>query len=137
MALTPHGPGFSFVDRYKVIESKKKIRASKWLDPNNTYFKDHFPGNPLMPGVLLVECAAQSAGILWQNSEQNDSASALFLAQINQFRISKPVLPGQTLEINVSLDKDFGTLAQFSAELAVEGIQVASGSITLSRSCKD
>ena len=62
MSLTPHGPGFSFLDSFEILEPGKRGRGRKWLNPKLAFFADHFPGNPLMPGVLLVECAAQAAG---------------------------------------------------------------------------
>ncbi|HUI08580.1 MAG TPA: hypothetical protein VL486_16390 [Verrucomicrobiae bacterium] len=127
MKLTPHGPGFSFVDSFELIEPAKRGRGRKWLDPAAPFFADHFPGNPLMPGVLLVECAAQSAGALWQQP------GTAFLAAVTQFRFIKPVLPDQTLEIEVSLEKDFGALAQFEAVLRIGSEVVAQGRLTLSR----
>lgn len=127
MSLTPHGPGFSFVDSFEVIEIGKRGRGLKWLDPAAPFFADHFPGNPLMPGVLLVECAAQTAGALWQQP------GAAFLAAVTQFRFIKPVLPDQTLEIEATLEKDFGALAQFEAILRVNSEVVAQGRLTLSR----
>src|ERR1039457_2659280 len=78
MSLTPHGPGFSFIDSFEIIESQKRGRGRKWLDPAAPFFADHFPGNPLMPGVLLIECAAQAAGVLWQPS------GGAFLAAVSQ-----------------------------------------------------
>jgi 3-hydroxyacyl-[acyl-carrier-protein] dehydratase len=126
MSLTPHGPGFSFVDSFEVIEPGKRGQGSKWLDPASPFFADHFPGNPLMPGVLLVECAAQTAGALWQKP------GAAFLAAVTQFRFIKPVFPDQKLEIEVTLVKDFGTLAQFETILRVGEEVVAQGRLTLS-----
>jgi 3-hydroxyacyl-[acyl-carrier-protein] dehydratase len=128
MSLTPHGPGFSFVDSFELIEPGKRGRGRKWLDPAAPFFADHFPGNPLMPGVLLIECAAQTAGALWRQP------SVAFLAAVTQFRFIKPVLPNQTLEIEVTLEKDFGALAQFDAVLRVGPDVVAQGRLTLSRS---
>ena len=127
MSLTPHGPGFSFVDSFEMIEPGKRGRGSKWLDPAAPFFADHFPGNPLMPGVLLIECAAKTAGALWQKP------GAAFLAAVMQFRFVKPVFPDQKLEIDVTLEKDFGALAQFEAVLRVNSEVVAQGRLTLSR----
>lgn len=124
MSLTPHGPGFSFLDTIE-IESDR-ARGKKWLDPASPYFADHFPGNPLMPGVLLIECGAQAAGALWKQKQA-------FLASVQQFRFLKPVLPGQTVEIEVALEKDFGALAQFEVMLSVAGQTVAQGKLTMSR----
>jgi 3-hydroxymyristoyl/3-hydroxydecanoyl-(acyl carrier protein) dehydratase len=127
MSLTPHGPGFSFLDSFEVLEPTKRGHGRKWLDPASPYFADHFPGNPLMPGVLLVECAAQAAGALWQKE------GTVFLAAVQQFRFLQPVLPGQTLEIDVTLEKEFGPLAQFDAVLHVVSTVVAQGKLAISR----
>ena len=101
--------------------------VARWLDPKAPFFADHFPGNPLMPGVLLVECAAQAAGVLWQQP------GAAYLAAVRDFRFRKPVLPDQTLEIDVSLEKEMGAFAQFDAVLRVGSTVVAQGRLTLSR----
>jgi 3-hydroxyacyl-[acyl-carrier-protein] dehydratase len=127
MSLTPHGPGFSFLDSFEILELGKHGRGRKWLDPAARFFADHFPGNPLMPGVLLIECAAQAAGVLWQ------PVGAAFLAGVSQFRFRKPVLPGQTLDIDVTLEKEFGAFAQFDAVLRVGETVTAQGKLTLSR----
>jgi 3-hydroxyacyl-[acyl-carrier-protein] dehydratase len=127
MSLTPHGPGFSFLDSFEIIEPQKRGRGRKWLDPAALFFVDHFPGSPLMPGVLLIECAAQAAGVLWQPS------GGAFLAAVSQFRFRKPVLPGQTLEIEVTLEKELGAFAQFDAVLRVGPTVVTQGKLTLSR----
>jgi 3-hydroxyacyl-[acyl-carrier-protein] dehydratase len=127
MSLTPHGPGFSFLDSFDVLEPGKSGRGRKWLDPAAPFFADHFPGKPVMPGVLMIECAAQAAGVLWRQK------GGAFLAAANQFRFRRPVLPGQTLEIEVTLEKELGAFAQFDAVLRVGGTVVAQGKLTLSR----
>lgn len=129
-ALTPHGPGFRFIDTTELMEPGRRLRASKWLDPKMSFFADHFPGEALMPGVLLIESAAQAAGALWvsiHGGEQRRYA----LAQVVQFKMQKPVLPDQTLTIEAALEKDFGTLAQFETKLFVGDEVVALGRIIL------
>jgi 3-hydroxyacyl-[acyl-carrier-protein] dehydratase len=127
MSLTPHGPGFSFLDSFEILEPGKRGRGRKWLDPKAPFFADHFPGNPLMPGVLLVECAAQAAGVLWQQP------GVAYLAAVRDFRFRKPVLPDQTLDIEVTLEKEMGALAQFDAVLRVGPTVVTQGKLMLSR----
>src|ERR1043166_3339624 len=127
MTLTPHGPGFSFLDSLEIVGPGRRARGAKWLDPKSAFFADHFPGNPLMPGVLLIECGAQAAGALWQQPQA-------FLARVQQFSFLKSVQPGQTVEVTVALEKDFGALAQFDVILSVDHTTVAQGKLTMSRS---
>jgi 3-hydroxyacyl-[acyl-carrier-protein] dehydratase len=102
------------------------------MNPALPFFADHFPGNPLVPGVLLIECAAQAAGCLWSERRQDPRFTAT-VAQVNLFRFLREVRPDQTVEVTVKLEKDFGTLAQFEAELRVEDTPVALGRLTLSQ----
>lgn len=133
--LTPHGPGFRFVDRFERSSPTVGI-GWKYLDASEPFFADHFPGQPLMPAVLLVECAAQAAGVLLvQDSE--DPTTPLFLASIDQFRILSPVLPGDTVETQISIVKEMGSLVQVQAECRVREIHVARGLIILSRKMAD
>ena len=131
LPLTPHGPGFRFIDRFEGTDPKHGT-AWKHLNPDALFFADHFPGQPLMPAVFLVECAAQAAGVLWM-MESTQPETPLFLASIDQFRILGPVGPDQTIETSISLIKELGSLAQFEAECTVDGSTVARGRIMLSR----
>lgn len=133
--LTPHGPGFSFVDAFERTGVASGVASLK-LNPTQPYFADHFPGNPLMPAVLLAECAAQGAGILWMQDTQQ-SEKPVFLASIDQFRILGPARPGDTLTTKIELIKELGDLAQFEAECSVNQQVVARGRFMLSRQLKE
>jgi 3-hydroxyacyl-[acyl-carrier-protein] dehydratase len=133
MSLTPHGPQFSFLDAFEVTVAGSKGCGRKWLDPKLAFFADHFPGRPLMPGVLLIECAAQAAGALWASMLAADAPAHFTLAQIAQFKLQQPVQPGDTVETDVALDKVFGQLAQFDVTLSVGGKEIARGRIVLSQ----
>ena len=130
-SLTPHGKSFSFLDAFELLEPAKKGRGSKWLDPALPFFADHFPGNPLMPAVLLIECAAQAAGALWASTQGADTPGHFVLAQVLQFKISRSVLPGETLESEVTLQASFGKLAQFDVVLLANKEEAARGRIVL------
>ena len=132
MSLTPHGPGFSFLDAFEVTEPGRRGRGRKWLDPALPFFAAHFPSEPLMPAVLLVEAAAQAAGALWASTLDTSAPKRFALAQIAQFKVTAPVRPRTTVETDVMLDQVLGSLAQFSVTLQVEGSEVARGRIVLS-----
>jgi len=133
MILTPHGPGFSFLDSFNVTVPGREGRGCKWLDPQMPFFTDHFPGQPLMPGVLLIECAAQTAGALWASTLDDKAPPHFILAQVLQFKIQKPVLPGETIETDVVLENSLGQLAQFIVTLRVTQNEVARGKLVLSQ----
>ncbi len=132
MSLTPHGPGFSFLDAFAVTEPGRRGEGRKWLDPRLPFFADHFPGEPLMPGVLLIETAAQAAGALWASTLSASAPSRFVLAQIVQFKILQPVRPDETVITDVTLDHLLGSLAQFSVVLMVNQAEVARGRLVLS-----
>ena len=132
MSLTPHGHGFSFLDAFEITVAGREGRGRKWLDPKLAFFADHFPGQPLMPGVLLIECAAQAAGALWASTLATDAPAHFTLAQVVQFKLQQPVQPGETVETHVVLDKVFCQLAQFDVTLRVGEREIARGRIVLS-----
>jgi 3-hydroxyacyl-[acyl-carrier-protein] dehydratase len=133
MSLTPHGPGFSFLDAFELTVAGRVGIGRKWLDPALPFFADHFPGQPLMPGVLLIECAAQTAGALWASTLAAEAPKHFVLAQVLQFKLQQPVMPGDTIQTEVSLENIFGPLAQFAVTLRVNQLEVARGRIVLSR----
>ena len=130
-SLTPHGKGFSFLDSFAITSSPQHGRGTKWLDPKLSFFADHFPGKPIMPAVLLIECAAQAAGALWASQLGEKTPSHFVLAQVLQFKILQAVLPGKKIETDVTLVTALGKLAQFEVVLSDGPCEVARGKIIL------
>jgi 3-hydroxyacyl-[acyl-carrier-protein] dehydratase len=131
MSLTPHGPGFSFLDSFAVTVPGREGRGTKWLDPALPFFADHFPGRPLRPGVLLIECGAQAAGALWASILGSEAPHAFVLAQVVQFKIQAPVAPGEAVETEVVFAAALGALAQFDVTLRAGGKEIARGRLVL------
>jgi|APGre2960657505_1045072.scaffolds.fasta_scaffold35408_2 3-hydroxyacyl-[acyl-carrier-protein] dehydratase len=129
---TPHGEGFSFIDSFEITSHSLSLTAKKLLRDDLPFFRDHFPNNPIMPGALLIESTAQAAGILWASNSLSLPAPFLFLAQVLAFKIVRPVRPNQLIEITATLDRVFGSLAQFTVTVSEGGSPVASGKIVLS-----
>lgn len=130
-SLTPHGKGFSFLDTFERVGNSQRGRGTKWLDPQLPFFADHFPGKPLMPAVLLIECGAQTAGALWASLKGTQAPVRFVLAQVLQFKILNSVLPGEKIDTEATLETSFGNLAQFEVVLLVNQLEVARGKIVL------
>ena len=97
--LAPRYP-FLLVDRVTELEAGKKLVAYKNVTINEEFFNGHFPGHPVMPGVLILEALAQATAILAYKSESMDPASKVtYLMGIDNARFRKPVLPGDRLEL--------------------------------------
>ena len=121
----PHGLSFRFIDRVLEIIPGERIVALKNATANEPYLQGHFPGNPLMPGVLLLEAMAQTAGLLLP------AGSSAFLAQVKEARFRRPVVPGDQLRIEAARLTGLGTLHRFEVKAFVEGAAAAEAEIVL------
>jgi beta-hydroxyacyl-ACP dehydratase FabZ len=120
--ILPHRYPFLLVDR--IIEiSEKRIVGIKNVTINEPFFQGHFPGHPIMPGVLIIEAMAQVGGVGALNLKDNLGKLAYFLS-INNARFKKPVVPGDTLKIEVELLKTKLSIMQVHAVAKVEGVIV-------------
>ena len=127
---TPHGPGFRFLDSFRTADGKG---IGEWTpEPDLWFFRDHFPGRPLVPAVLLLEFAAQAAGALWMQGGGSPE-TPLFLAGTDGLKVKSPALPGETLVAQVETIREFGPLAQFSFTITAAGRPVAEGRVTMAR----
>ena len=122
--LLPHRYPFLLIDRILELEDMRVV-AIKNVTMNEPHFTGHFPGFPVMPGVLIVEAMAQTAGVLVLNRMQNRGEKLVFLAMIEQARFRKPVVPGDQLRIEVVFLKLKPTVAKIHAVATVDGAVVA------------
>src|SRR5512143_1905251 len=120
-ALIPHRPPSLWLDRIDEIEPGVRCVASKSLPVDAPCFAGHVPGHPILPGVFLVEAAAQAAGVMLaagvSASTHGGAPESALLASINVFKFVKPVLPGSTLEITVRRRGEVGRLIQVAATI--------------------
>ena len=127
--LLPHRYPFLLVDRVIELVPDKSVVALKNVTINEHFFLGHFPGHPVMPGVLIVEAMAQAAGLLTQISSRmkGDQGSPLFyLAKVDNARFNAPVVPGDQLRLEVSLKRLMRGMGLFVARSLVDGKEVAS-----------
>jgi 3-hydroxymyristoyl/3-hydroxydecanoyl-(acyl carrier protein) dehydratase len=136
LPLLPHRPPFLFVDRVMTLEPHKLIIAERELRPDEPQFAGHFPGRPIMPGVLITEALAQTSGLLIGLSEKMSSAAppekpkAYFLALANM-KFTHPAVPGDVLVLRATSDRQFATLHRFNVEATAGRNLIAAGSLTL------
>lgn len=127
LAHLPQRYPFQMIDRVELVEPGKRIVALKAVSANEPYFQGHFPGRPIMPGVLILEAMAQAAGILVFRTlgAKPDENSVYYYAGIDNARFKKPVGPGDQLLIEVTLAASKRGIWKFSGVARVDG-QVAS-----------
>jgi 3-hydroxyacyl-[acyl-carrier-protein] dehydratase len=125
-ATLPHRYPFLLVDRILELEPGKRAVGIKNVSVNEDFFNGHFPGNPIMPGVLIVEAMAQVAGILALVTTQN-SGSLAFIAGIDKMRFRRPVVPGDQLVTEVTLLKTKNDIGRVKVVGRVDGAVVAEG----------
>jgi 3-hydroxyacyl-[acyl-carrier-protein] dehydratase len=121
----PHGLPFRFVDRILELTPGARIVAVKNVTANDPHLAAHFPGDPLMPGVLLVEAMAQAAGLLLP------AGASAVLAQIKEARFRRPAVPGDSLRLEAERVGALGSLHRFSARVTIEGQMAAEAEIVL------
>jgi len=126
MQMIPHRYPFLLVDRVIEISADRSAIGIKNVTINEAFFQGHFPKNPVMPGVLIIEAMAQTAAVLVVHSLGPSAAGKLvYFMSIENARFRKPVTPGDQLHIHVHKERSRGNVWKFSAEAKVEGRLVA------------
>ncbi|HVO32259.1 MAG TPA: 3-hydroxyacyl-ACP dehydratase FabZ [bacterium] len=120
----PHRYPFLLVDRITLWESGKRAHGYKNVTINEPFFEGHFPGRPIMPGVLIIEAMAQVAATLAMRGHRD---AQVLLLGVDDYRVRKPVVPGDKLEIEVDVTKVKGAFWRFKGAAKVDGAAVAEG----------
>ena len=121
-------PPFQMIERVTEIEIGKSAKGIKCVSVNEPYFAGHFPNAPVMPGVLLIECAAQLCSLVVGDTK-SEPDKLYMLLKVKDFKFLKPVIPGDRLEISVNVTMSSGSAYEFSAEIFCDGILKAKGNM--------
>jgi 3-hydroxyacyl-[acyl-carrier-protein] dehydratase len=119
------------VDKVLSWEKGRELRALKNITVNETHFQGHFPEFPIFPGVLTIECFAQTAGLLISLSRENPLPAGFFdvIGTVLDFHFMKPLFPGEQMETHVTITKTVGTNRIVEGKIFVNGETVASGKL--------
>lgn len=123
--ILPHRYPFLLVDKIVDLEMDKKVVGLKSVTMNEPFFMGHFPGNPIMPGVLIIEAMAQTGGVLLLNSIPNPAEKLVYFMQINNAKFRKPVVPGDQLVMEVVLENQKRSIVIMKGKAYVNDVLVA------------
>jgi 3-hydroxyacyl-[acyl-carrier-protein] dehydratase len=126
MELLPHRYPFLLIDRVNEFDEGKSLTAIKNVTINEPFFQGHFPGQPIMPGVLVLEAMAQATGLLAFSSMGDAHKSKLYmLVGIDKARFRGQVVPGDQLVLNISLKRNMRGIGMYQCEAQINGDVVA------------
>lgn len=127
--ILPHRSPFLFVDRVTEMEAGKFIKGFKNITMNEYFFQGHFPGHPILPGVIICEALAQLSGVLLLE-EKDQQGKLAFFAALDQVRWKRPVVPGDRLDMEVEVISFRHSIAKVKGKAFVEGELACEGLIT-------
>lgn len=131
LAALPHRYPMLMIDRVEEIILDRSITAIKAVTINEGFFQGHFPGRPIMPGVLIVEAMAQAAGILAVESlGLTGSGKLVYFMAIEGAKFRKPVEPGVLLKLDVAFVQKRSSVCKFTGRASINGILVAEANFT-------
>jgi 3-hydroxyacyl-[acyl-carrier-protein] dehydratase len=136
MAILPHRPPFLFVDRVIKVIPDRWIVAERELRPDEPQFAGHFPGKPIMPGVLVTDALAQTSGLLWgfskiiNNNGVFEKSEFFYLAAVSM-KYTHSAEPGETLRLFSEIDRIFDRLYSYNVEATCGRRRIAKGMLTL------
>jgi 3-hydroxyacyl-[acyl-carrier-protein] dehydratase len=130
LKLLPHRYPFLMIDKVKELEPKKRVVAIKNVSNNEPQFQGHFPGRPIMPGVLILEAFAQAAVVMMLAADADAPENQVYYyLGIDNARFKKPVVPGDQLELEVMFERAMRGIGKFNCIARVAGEVVAEASI--------
>jgi 3-hydroxyacyl-[acyl-carrier-protein] dehydratase len=132
LSFLPHGPEFRFLDRVVRLEPGQSGEAEYRVRGDEPFLKGHFPGQPLFPGVLLVEAAAQLAGVVAQSDPRTPPLPGLKLTALRNVKILGTARPGETIRLCAEVSGRLDKLVQTRATAHVGNVQVLSADLVLS-----
>lgn len=124
MAMLPHRYPFLLVDRILEVHGTSRIVGLKNVTINEPFFQGHFPGHPIMPGVLIVEAMAQTGGMLLMEQVPDREQKVVYFMALDKVKFRKPVVPGDQLRMEVEMLQFRGKIARMKGVATVDG-QVA------------
>jgi 3-hydroxyacyl-[acyl-carrier-protein] dehydratase len=129
----PHAFPFRMIDRILSIEKGKRATALKNVSLDEPYFLGHFPKEPVLPGVLILEAMAQTGGLAFESSFEKGEEGVPVLASIEEFRLKRRVIPGDRLIIDAEVLRIFSNLAKVKVLVRVGEETVAEGTLVLAK----
>jgi 3-hydroxyacyl-[acyl-carrier-protein] dehydratase len=129
-SLIPHRYPFLLIDRIVEIEPLKRIVAIKNVTMNEPFFQGHFPGVPVMPGVLIIEAMAQAGAVLLFREVPDRENKLMYFAAIEEARFRKPVTPGDQLRLEIEVIKYRSGYGKLSGKAYVDGAVVREAIVT-------
>lgn len=130
MERIPHRYPFLLIDRVEDIVAGEKACGVKNVTANEPFFQGHFPGHPIMPGVLIIEAMAQTAAIVVIESLSDAAGQLVYFMSIDSAKFRKPVLPGHTVRLNVEKEHGRGKIWRFKGQAKVGDTLMAEATFT-------
>jgi UDP-3-O-[3-hydroxymyristoyl] N-acetylglucosamine deacetylase/3-hydroxyacyl-[acyl-carrier-protein] dehydratase len=121
MEILPHRYPFLLVDRIIDVEEERRVVGIKNVTMNEPFFQGHFPGHPIMPGVLIVEALAQAGCVLLMDKQIDPAKHIAYFMALDNVKFRRPVVPGDQLRLEVSLMQGRGRTRRLKGEAYVEG----------------
>ena len=128
--LIPHRDPFLFVDTCEIIIPGEHGKSQKLFSVNEYFFKGHFPDNPIVPGVIIIEAMAQTAGIVVSYKLKEFNEKSVLFMSVNKARFRKPVLPNQNIRFEVNFINNVKDVYKFQGSAFFENIRVAETEFT-------